>query len=112
MWLAIVLFAPFGIFIYFFIGRRLKPVSHGSRPEKESATAPARSGNPSESAPHRRISWPSLTSFAITALLCVVIYINVVSLFGTEKTGWILISAMIIVGMILAFLQFGRSRGK
>jgi len=110
LWLLIVLFAPFGIFIYFFIGRRLKPAGQ----ERVSAAGPRDDVRPlkesSESAPHRNVTLPFLITLVATALLCVITYMNVVTLFGREKTGWILLSAMVVVGMILTFFRLSRRR--
>ena len=114
MWLLIVLFAPFGIFIYLLFGRRLKPVNPVSLPEGNQSADVERAGSrgPAESLPHRNAAWSYLTTMAVTALLCVITYLNIVTLVGREKTGWILLSAMVIVGMILMFLQLRRGRGK
>jgi cytochrome bd-type quinol oxidase subunit 2 len=110
MWLLIVLFAPFGIFIYLFIGRRLKPVSRAPAPDNKPGGEVRTSREPEGSLPHRNVTWPFLATLAATAVLCVITYVNVVSVLGREKTAWILISAMVIVGMILAFLQLRRGR--
>jgi hypothetical protein len=110
MWLLIVLFAPFGIFIYLFIGRRLKPVSREAVPDNKPGGEVQTSREPEGSLPHRNVTWPFVATLAATAVLCVISYVNVVSVLGREKTAWILISAMVIVGMILTFLQFRRGR--
>lgn len=110
MWLLIVLFAPFGIFIYLFIGRRLKPVGHEAVPGNKSGGEVRIPTEPPGSIPQRKSTRPFLITLLVTGLLCVITYINVVSVFGREKTGWILISAMIIVGVILTFLQLAAGR--
>jgi hypothetical protein len=110
MWLLIVLFAPFGIFIYLFIGRRLKPAGHGPVPDNKPGSEVRTSKEPEGLLPYRNVTWPFLAVLAATGVLCIVTYVNVVSLLGREITGWILISAMVIVGMILTFLQLRRGR--
>jgi hypothetical protein len=110
MWLLIVLFAPFGIFIYLFIGRRLKPVSRGPVPDNKPGSEVQTSREPEGLLQYRNVTWPFLATLAATAVLCVITYVNVVSVLGREKTAWILISAMVIVGMILIFLQLRRGR--
>lgn len=112
MWLAIVLFAPFGIFIYFFIGRRMKPAKGGPAPAPGGDALPET--QPARQTPGagqlRRVAWPLLLTITMMAMLCVVIYLNAVSLLGREKTGWVLISAMVVVVLIMTLTQIVRSR--
>lgn len=106
IWLAVVLFAPFGIFIYLFIGRRFKPA------KEKGVTGTARDPSPvtyerqasSVSGPKR-----SNSSFFVTlglmAVFCVALYLKVVNSLGTEKAGIIILWALIVVGIVLAILQ-------
>jgi hypothetical protein len=110
IWLLVVLFAPFGIFIYIFIGRRLKPVvkpeATGERP------GPAVSPETGPPAPSRdqgaRV--PLYGVLIVVAVLAIVTYLNVVSFMGREKTSLVLICAMILVAVILTVLQIRQGR--
>ena len=110
IWLLIVLFAPFGIFIYFFLGRRLKPADRGRVPVAGSGDDVRISKESPEPTRLRNVTMPFLITLLATALLAVITYMNAVTLFGREKTGWILLAAMVIVGLILTFFRLGRGR--
>ena len=110
IWFLVVLFAPFGIFIYLLIGRRLKPVKEGSLPDKTPGSEAKAPKEPAGLFPYRKIAWPFFSILAVMAVLCVVMYVNTLSLLGREKTGWVLISGMVIVVLIMTLLQLKRGR--
>jgi hypothetical protein len=110
IWLLVVLFAPFGAYIYLFIGRRLKPVKGESVPDRAPGNEVQGPKESQGSSPYRKIAWPFFSILAVMALLCVVMYVNTLSLLGREKTGWVLISGMVIVVLIMTLLQLKRGR--
>jgi hypothetical protein len=112
IWLAVVLFAPFGIFIYFFIGRRLKPLQKGLYPRDTETGASTRGQTPIGSAPFRNVTLPVVATLVAMAVFCVVAYVRLVALLGREKTGLLLLGAMVVVVAILTFLHLRQGKGK
>ncbi len=110
VWLLIVLFAPFGIFIYILIGRRLKPGREDAAvrgPEGRLSLEGAKSGGMLFGA---NTKWSILVTLFTVAFLSIVIYLNIVSYLGREKTGFVLLGAMTVVGIILTILQIKQGR--
>ena len=112
IWLAVVLFAPFGIFIYFFIGRRLKPLQEGPSPRDAEAGVPFQGVRPVGPAPSRNVMWPVVATLVAMAVFCVVAYVRLVALLGREKTGFLLLGAMVLVVAVMTFLHLRQGRGK
>lgn len=112
IWLSVVLFAPFGIFIYIFVGRRMKPLRQGLPPDEAAGGARPAAVRPIGPAPTRGITWPIVATLFAVAVLCVVTYVNVVSLLGRERTGSLLLGAMALVVAILTVLHLRQRRGK
>jgi len=112
IWLAVVLFAPFGIFIYFLIGRRLKPSQKGLPPRDTEAGESFHGTRPAGPAPVRNLGWPVIATLAALAVFCVVAYVRVVEMVGREQTGLLLLGAMVLVVAILTFLHLWQGRRK
>jgi peptidoglycan/LPS O-acetylase OafA/YrhL len=110
LWLLVVLFAPFGMLIYFFVGRRLKPALQAS-PVNTSESVLPENKTPAGS-PQEKKTQPFLGTLIIIAGLCIITYINVVSALGREKTEVILLGAMALVGSVLIFVYFTRLKKK
>ncbi len=101
----VVLFAPFGMLIYFIFGRRMKPVlqtpaaemPENDFPEKNESVAPV-----NDEKKRKFLLGPII----ILTGLCIVTYVNVVGTFGREKTGVILLVAMAFValGVVLSYV--------
>ena len=113
IWILVVLFAPFGIFIYLFVGRRLKPVAEAPGPD----TGQGGNGTGEAAGPgtdtDRKGRWAVIWTMAVLAVLCVIAYFNLVFVLGREKTGFVLLLAMVLVGVILTVLSLkGRKKGE
>lgn len=113
IWLIVVLFAPFGGFIYIFIGRRFKPVPGAlPTPQEPSRGMPAEEGAKKGPIREQMAGWPApLMLFAI-AVFCVLLYLKAVSFLGQEKTAFLLIGAMIIVAAVLTFFYISQVKKK
>ncbi len=110
IWLLVVLFAPFGVFIYIFIGRRYRPVPDG-RPREE---IPEAGAAPDQGQAVQRKGqaggWPAPLVLLALAVFCVLLYLRVVSVLGQEKTAYLLLGAIVVVGAVLTFFYMGKSK--
>jgi hypothetical protein len=110
IWLLVVLFAPFGVFIYLFIGRRFKPlpvappamnVSEDGPPAKEGLDGLSRV---------QATGWPAPLLLLAIAVFCVLLYLKAVTLLGQEKTAFLLLGAMVAVGAVFTFFHVNQRR--
>lgn len=112
IWLLVVLFAPFGVFIYLFIGRRFRPspevpltenTPQGALPAKEAAAGLSH---------ETTARWPGPLLLFAMAVFCVLLYLKAVMLLGQENTAFLLLGAMVVVGAILTVFYISQARKK
>ncbi|HEY3276565.1 MAG TPA: PLD nuclease N-terminal domain-containing protein [Syntrophorhabdaceae bacterium] len=111
LWLIVVVFAPFGVFIYLFLGRRLKPLPQNPAPDDVPPDTPRRKGVLPSPA-RQPVRWPAPLTLMALGVFCVLLYLKMVTYLGQEKTALFLIGAMVVIAAILVFFYINQARKK